>query len=245
MASTSQGKRGRDDGRSTLDADIQVLNHAMDVCHLQPAREGYDSASAFLTMIRDSTADEEDYVDFGRSCIDVCKALERGLEEGQPDKVSPSILEAIKQLTATLAAIWKETDREDAIAGWKQDLAGILQIFHTVKNHTMLADLHRHALERQESANGQRQSTQASVTAGETPPLAQRAFFGREEMIEKVVGIAEKLEPIVLIGAGGIGKFGHCWISGSFRACSCEALGKNLDPLRVEVFLSDTCDLLR
>ncbi|KAF9781822.1 hypothetical protein BJ322DRAFT_247645 [Thelephora terrestris] len=225
MASTSQRKRGRDDGRSALDADIQVLNHAMDACHLQPAREAYDSASAFLTTIRDSTADEEDYADLGRSCVDVCRALERGLEGSQPDKVSPSILEAIKQLTTTLAAIRKETvnkgkrnmrsrlfnrkDREDAIAGWKQDLAGILQIFHTelsVKNHTMLADLHRHALARQESTNSQHQSTLASVTAGETPPPAPRAFFGREEMIEKVVGMAENLEPIALIGAGGIGK---------------------------------------
>ncbi|KAF9781816.1 hypothetical protein BJ322DRAFT_1111732 [Thelephora terrestris] len=225
MASTSQRKRGHDDGRSTLDADIQVLNHAMDACHLQPAREAYDSASAFLTTIRDSTADEEDYADLGRSCVDVCRALERGLEGSEPDKVSPSILEAIKQLTTTLAAIRKETvnkgkrnmrsrlfnrkDREDAIAGWKQDLAGILQIFHTelsVKNHMMLADLHRHVLERQESTTSQHQPTQASVTAGETPPPAPRAFFGREEMIEKVVGMAENLEPIALIGAGGIGK---------------------------------------
>ncbi|KAF9781840.1 hypothetical protein BJ322DRAFT_1111750 [Thelephora terrestris] len=224
MASTSQRKRGRDDGRSALDADIQVLNHAMDACHLQPAREAYDSASAFLTTIRDSTADEEDYMDLGRSCLDVCKALERGLEGSQPDEVSPSILEAIKQLTATLTAIRKETinkgkrnmrsrlfrkDREDTIAGWKQDLTRILQIFHTelsVKNHIMLADLHRHALARQESTNSQHQSTQASVTAGETPPPAPRAFFGREGMIEKVVGMAENLEPIALIGAGGIGK---------------------------------------
>jgi hypothetical protein len=52
MASTSQRKRGRDDGRSTLDADIQVLNHAMDACHLEPAREAYDSAGALLTTIR-------------------------------------------------------------------------------------------------------------------------------------------------------------------------------------------------
>ncbi|KAF9781810.1 hypothetical protein BJ322DRAFT_247283 [Thelephora terrestris] len=145
MASTSQRKRGRDDGRSALDADIQVLNHAMDACHLQPAREAYDSAGALLTTIRDSTADEEDYMDLGRSCLDVCKALERGLEGSQPDEVSPSILEAIKQLTATLTAIRKETvnkgkrnmrsrlfrkDREDTIAGWKQDLTRILQIFH-------------------------------------------------------------------------------------------------------------------
>ena len=33
-----------------------------------------------------------------------------------------------------------------------------------------------------------------------------RACFGREELIENVVRMAENLEPIALIGAGGIGK---------------------------------------
>ena len=31
-------------------------------------------------------------------------------------------------------------------------------------------------------------------------------FFGRDELIEKVVGLAENLTPVALIGAGGIGK---------------------------------------
>jgi tetratricopeptide (TPR) repeat protein len=38
------------------------------------------------------------------------------------------------------------------------------------------------------------------------PPPAPRDCFGRDELIEKLVGLAEKLEPIALIGAGGIGK---------------------------------------
>jgi hypothetical protein len=33
-----------------------------------------------------------------------------------------------------------------------------------------------------------------------------RDFFGRDELIEKLVGFAEDLQPIALIGAGGIGK---------------------------------------
>jgi len=41
---------------------------------------------------------------------------------------------------------------------------------------------------------------------GEPPPPPPRAFFGRDELIEKVVGLAEHLTPIALIGAGGIGK---------------------------------------
>ena len=116
MAPTSRRKRERDDGRPALDADIQALNRAMDTCGISPAQAAFDSAGALLTTIRvrsllfrggklqahvlqDSMADEEDYVDLGRSCADVCKALERGLEGRQPDELSPSMLDAIEQLT--------------------------------------------------------------------------------------------------------------------------------------------------
>ena len=48
--------------------------------------------------------------------------------------------------------------------------------------------------------------TPASSVPGESPPPPPRVFFGREELIEKVVGLAERLTPIALIGVGGIGK---------------------------------------
>jgi len=41
---------------------------------------------------------------------------------------------------------------------------------------------------------------------GELPPPPSRDFFGRDELIEKIVGLAGNLSPIALIGAGGIGK---------------------------------------
>jgi tetratricopeptide (TPR) repeat protein len=40
----------------------------------------------------------------------------------------------------------------------------------------------------------------------ELPPPAPRDCFGRDELIEKVVGLVANLEPVALIGAGGIGK---------------------------------------
>ena len=43
-------------------------------------------------------------------------------------------------------------------------------------------------------------------TLGESPPRAPRTCFGRDELIEKIVGLAENLTPTALIGAGGIGK---------------------------------------
>ena len=45
-----------------------------------------------------------------------------------------------------------------------------------------------------------------SAPLGESPPPPLEACFGREEVIEEVVVLAENLEPIALIGAGGIGK---------------------------------------
>ena len=45
-----------------------------------------------------------------------------------------------------------------------------------------------------------------SIPVGELPPPPPRACFGRDGLIEKVVSLAENLEPIALIGAGGIGK---------------------------------------
>jgi hypothetical protein len=45
-----------------------------------------------------------------------------------------------------------------------------------------------------------------SSAPGELPPLPPRVFFGRDELIEKIVHFAENLTPIALIGAGGIGK---------------------------------------
>ena len=43
-------------------------------------------------------------------------------------------------------------------------------------------------------------------TLGEYPPPAPNACFGRDELIEKIVGLAENLTPTALIGPCGIGK---------------------------------------
>jgi tetratricopeptide (TPR) repeat protein len=45
-----------------------------------------------------------------------------------------------------------------------------------------------------------------SEPLGELPPPAPRDCFGRDGLIESVIGLVENLEPIALIGAGGIGK---------------------------------------
>ena len=45
-----------------------------------------------------------------------------------------------------------------------------------------------------------------SSAPGESPPPPPRAYFGRGELTERIVGLAEDLTPIALIGVGGIGK---------------------------------------
>ena len=45
-----------------------------------------------------------------------------------------------------------------------------------------------------------------SSVPGQLPPPPPRIFFGRDELIEKIVHFAEQLTPIALIGAGGVGK---------------------------------------
>lgn len=41
---------------------------------------------------------EEDYVDLGLVCADVCRALDRGMNERRVDEFSQSVLEATNQL---------------------------------------------------------------------------------------------------------------------------------------------------
>ena len=45
-----------------------------------------------------------------------------------------------------------------------------------------------------------------SSILGESPPLPPRSLFGRDELIEKIIDLADNLIPIALVGAGGIGK---------------------------------------
>ena len=55
--------------------------------------------SFWFTFVQDSMANEQDYVDLGLSCANVCKALDRGLKERRLNELNPSVLEAIEELT--------------------------------------------------------------------------------------------------------------------------------------------------
>ena len=52
----------------------------------------------------------------------------------------------------------------------------------------------------------QRLTFTRSVPQGELPPPSPKVFFGREELVDEVVGSAENYTPMALVGTGGIGK---------------------------------------
>jgi len=71
--------------------------------------------------------------------------------------------------------------------------------------HAIVSDIHRTMVKTQEGVDGQNLLVH-STPIGESPPPPPRACFGRDELIEDLVGLAENLTPIALIGVGGIGK---------------------------------------
>ncbi|KAF9780512.1 hypothetical protein BJ322DRAFT_1164340 [Thelephora terrestris] len=213
---------GHDGGLSSLNASIGALHLAEQNSSIEPAKTVFGSAGVLLATIRDSGLNERDYFKLGLSCAGVCQALDRGLNGRRTDELSGSLLGAIETLTTTIATIQKEIveqgkrnstfqakNDKKMIADWGRDLDRILLIFHTelsINNHMILLDIHRDVQACQGGTDRQHQSAQPSVLPGELPPPRPRACFGRDELIEKIVVLADTLNPIALIGAGGIGK---------------------------------------
>ena len=52
-----------------------------------------------LTHSQDTMANEQDYVDLGLSCAEICKALERGMGGKTLGDLSQPVRDAINQLT--------------------------------------------------------------------------------------------------------------------------------------------------
>ena len=115
MAS-SQPPKGRDAVLPALDVLIQALNIAKDACGIPPAQIALGSASTLLSLIRvsfpilckfehlpmsfqDTMVNDQDYVQLGRSCADVCQILYRRLKGRRLDQLTQAVLDAIGDLT--------------------------------------------------------------------------------------------------------------------------------------------------
>ena len=52
-----------------------------------------------LRFPQGSMVNEQDYVELGLNCADICKALDRGMNGKKVDELSQPLCEAINQLT--------------------------------------------------------------------------------------------------------------------------------------------------
>ena len=116
MKSNSQ----HDDAFPSLNAAITTLDKARsDATGPKPAIDAFDAASALLTAIRvrflrspsdmrlsfadcriqDSTINQADYIELGLACADDCQVISLRIKSRGDDRLSPSILRAIEQLT--------------------------------------------------------------------------------------------------------------------------------------------------
>jgi hypothetical protein len=50
-------------------------------------------------FLQDSIPNEEEYVEIGLHCAEICQALDRGMGGKGPDDLNQSVREAINQLT--------------------------------------------------------------------------------------------------------------------------------------------------
>ena len=116
MTDGSERPKGREGILSTLNVAIDGLNFAKEVADVTPAKAAFGSVAILLTMIRvspisselrhfkfthlqDTMVNEQDYVDLGLSCADICKALKRGMGEKKLEDLSKSVRDAISELT--------------------------------------------------------------------------------------------------------------------------------------------------
>ena len=116
MAGNSKQRKGRGKVVTALNIAIDALNLAKDASSNTPANPVFASVANLLAMIRvsstsstmrhsmlthsqDTMANEQDYVDLGLSCADICKALKRGMGGKSLDDLSQSVRDAINQLT--------------------------------------------------------------------------------------------------------------------------------------------------
>ena len=117
MATNSQRPEGRDGVPSTLDGGIETLNFAKETSGIAPAKTAFDSVGVLLKTINgrlllsyattglwftfdhESTVSQQDYIELGLNCAEICKALDRGTKAKRTEDLSQPVREAINQLT--------------------------------------------------------------------------------------------------------------------------------------------------
>ena len=113
MATNSQ----QDGILSALNVLIEASNLAKEISSVTPARAVFGSFAVILTMIvvrffqpcatassrttfvQESLANQQDYIELGLNCAEICKVLDRGTKRRGTEHLSLSVREAMNQLT--------------------------------------------------------------------------------------------------------------------------------------------------
>ena len=117
-ADSSIRPKRQEDTISLLNAAIKFLNLAKGLSDIPLATYAFSSVSIVLEMIRvsldsprfsssdyslrytqDVMINQGDYVELGLICVEVCRALSRGLDGKRLSDLSDTVCEAIMQLT--------------------------------------------------------------------------------------------------------------------------------------------------
>ena len=98
-----------------LNSAIDAINLAKEASSITPAKVAFGAAGILLTMIKvrflfamrcpkfsrsqESMINALDYVELGLFCADICRALDRGMNEKRLEDLNQSVCDAINQLT--------------------------------------------------------------------------------------------------------------------------------------------------
>ena len=117
MAKGSQRLKGRDGALPALNALIEAMDNAGEISSITSTKVVFGSVSVLLTMIRvrlsllyvticlrltfdqESMISQQDHVDLGQNCAEICRVLDRGTKGKKIEDLSQSVHEAISQLT--------------------------------------------------------------------------------------------------------------------------------------------------
>ncbi|KAF9642177.1 hypothetical protein BDM02DRAFT_3193750, partial [Thelephora ganbajun] len=199
---------GWDSAPKSLNVAMEAMNIAEERSGIMSTKAAFGSISTLLMAIRSSMINNQDYVELGLYCAEICEVLDWGMNGKRLDELGQSLGKTINQLTTTVAEIRRKNDKK-TIAAWKSDLNKILHVFNTklaMNTHVMVTTILDDVLRIREEIGNKACSAQTSIPPGELPPLPPRACFRHDELIEKVIGFTQNLTPIALIGASGISK---------------------------------------
>ena len=117
MATNSQRPKDRDGVLSALNVFIEVSNLAKEISSATPAKAVFGSVAVILTMIgvrlfllcvtaslrltfgQDSLANQQDYIELGLNCCEICQVLDRGTKERGIGYFTQTVRQAIDRLT--------------------------------------------------------------------------------------------------------------------------------------------------